>query len=153
VRLSGTSYVKAQADSVANAEVVGIVSATAGADHFTLTTSGLITGLAGLTASTVYFLSDSTPGLLTATEPTAIGSVSKPVLIADSTTSGYLFNFRGSVISGRVAFIEPTTATAEAIVLGLVAAGLMTAGFLDPPSATPEAICNALIAAGLMEAS
>jgi hypothetical protein len=116
VRFDGANYVVAQADSAANAEVVGIVSAVADADHFTLTTSGLIDGLAGLTAGEVYFLSEVTPGLLTTTEPTGVGEVSKPVLIAISTTSGYLTNFRGSVIAVPIAAsdvtVDPTVADA-----------------------------------------
>lgn len=99
VRYNGSAYVKAQADSAANAEVVGIVSAVADANNFTLVTGGRVTGLSGLTAATVYFLSASSAGALTATEPSTVGQVSKPVFIADATTSGYFFNFRGMVIT------------------------------------------------------
>ena len=42
LRHNGTIYVKAQADSIANSEVVGIVSEVAGVDDFTITFSGLI---------------------------------------------------------------------------------------------------------------
>jgi hypothetical protein len=106
LRLSGTSYVKAQANSEVNAEAVGIVSAVAGANDFTLTIGGYITGLSSLTAGAVYYLSDTTAGALTATEPADVGEVSKPLLIADTTTSGYLFNMRG--------FIVPDPASSEA---------------------------------------
>lgn len=99
VRHNGTSFVKAQANSETNAEVVGIVSVVADANNFTLHYGGRIIGLAGLTAGTVYFLDDDTAGLLTATEPPDVGDVSKPVLVADSTTSGYFLNFRGQVLS------------------------------------------------------
>ena len=97
VRHNGTSYVKAQANSAANAEVVGIVAAVADANNFTLHYGGRITGLSGLTAGNVYYLDDDTSGLLTATEPPDAGDVSKPLLMADSTTSGYFFNFRGAL--------------------------------------------------------
>lgn len=90
VRLSGTSYVEAQATSEANAEVVGIVSAVADANTFTLTTGGYVEGLSGLTAGVVYYLSE-TAGQLTTTEPT----ISKPLLVASSTTTGWFFNMRG----------------------------------------------------------
>lgn len=99
VRLSSGTYVKAKADSATNAEAVGIVSAVADADHFTLQASGNVTGLSGLTAGTVYFLDPSTAGAITATEPSAVGQISKPVLIADTTTSGFFVNFRGALIS------------------------------------------------------
>lgn len=99
VRFNGTNYVKAQADTPANAEVVGIVSAVAGSNDFTLLYSGRITGLSGLSAGSVYFLSESSAGALTTTEPTASGDVSKPLLIALSTTVGVFFNWRGMEIT------------------------------------------------------
>jgi hypothetical protein len=98
--LNGTTYTKAIANAVATAEVVGMVSAVAAGDNdFTLSGGGYISGLTGLTAGTIYFLSPSTVGTITATEPTTIGQVSKPVLITDTTTSGYLFNMRGMLLS------------------------------------------------------
>jgi hypothetical protein len=101
IRHSGT-YVKAQADTAANAEAVGIVRAVAG-DEFTVVYSGRITGLSGLTAGTLYFLSEVTAGLLTSVEPSTAGVVSKPVLFATSNTSGIVINMRGTVLgSGGV---------------------------------------------------
>jgi hypothetical protein len=99
VRLNSTNYVKAQANNETNAEVVGVVSAVADANTFTLTTGGLVTGLSGLTAGAVYYLSASTAGAITATEPTGNGEISKPVFIARTTTSGYVFNMRGNIIN------------------------------------------------------
>lgn len=95
VRFNGTSYVGAQADSAENAEVVGIVSVVSSADIFTLSMSGYISGLSGLVAGSVYFLSATSAGALTAIEPTTVGYISKPLLIAISTTEGYFFNWRG----------------------------------------------------------
>lgn len=95
---TGSAYAKAQADDAATAEAVGIVSAVADAGNFTLTLSGSITTLSGLTAGDVYFLSDATAGLLTATEPTTVGNIVKPMFVAVSTTAGYLINYRGSVV-------------------------------------------------------
>lgn len=104
VRLNGSGdYVVAQADSEANAEVAGIVSDVDGVDDFTLTVVGQITGLSSLTAGAVYYLSASSAGDLTATEPTGLGQVSKPLLIADTTTSGYFFNMRGAIIAAASA--------------------------------------------------
>jgi hypothetical protein len=99
VRLSSTSYIKAQANTEAGAEAVGIVSFVFTADLFTVQTSGRITGLSALTAGSVYYLDDDTAGLLTLTEPPDIGDVSKPLLIADTTTSGWIFNMRGFINS------------------------------------------------------
>jgi hypothetical protein len=96
---TGSAYAKAQADSAAHAEVVGVVQCVLTADVFVLqSASGRITGLTGLTAGTVYFLDPSTPGAYTSTEPVTAGQVSKPLLVADSTTSAYFFNFRGEII-------------------------------------------------------
>lgn len=100
IRLSGAgTYTKAQADSAANAEVVGIVTEVPNVNTFKVAVAGKVTGLSGLTANTVYFLSAATAGALTATEPSTIGQVSKPVLISDSTTSGYILPHRGAVVS------------------------------------------------------
>lgn len=96
VRLSGGSYVEAQANSAAAAEVVGVVSAVADVDNFTLQVAGRVTGLSGLTANAVHYLDASTAGAITATEPTG-SNVSKPVLIADSTTSGWVLQMRGTI--------------------------------------------------------
>lgn len=99
IYLSGAlTYAKAKADNIATAEGVGIVSAVASANAFTITTAGYIPGLSGLTAGTVYWLSDATAGLLTATAPTTPGNIQKPMFLPDSTTSGYLINYRGEVI-------------------------------------------------------
>ncbi len=98
VYLSSGTYTLAEANSVVTAEVVGIVTSVTNINVFVLTTSGKCTGLSGLTAGTVYWLSDGTPGLLTATAPTTPGNVAKPLFVADSTTSGYFINYRGEVI-------------------------------------------------------
>jgi len=99
VRLSGSIFVLAQADNAVDAEVTGIVSQVIDANNFVLTTHGYATGLSGLTAGAVYFLSPTTAGALTTTEPSTPGQVSKPVLLADTTVTGYFFNFRGMVIT------------------------------------------------------
>jgi hypothetical protein len=119
VRLSGANYVKAQANSVANAEAVGIVSAVADADNFTLTTGGLITTLSGLSAGTVYFVDDDTSGLLTATEPTDPGDVSKPALLASSATAGYVIvAMRGIVVPAAP---DPGLSAIEVVIDGALA--------------------------------
>lgn len=95
---TGSAYAKAKADAAATAEVIGIVSAVADTDNFTLLYIGAVTGLSGLTAGTVYFLSASSAGAMTATEPTTTGYISKPVFVATSTTAGVFFNYRGATV-------------------------------------------------------
>jgi len=94
--LNGATYALADSDADATSDVIGIVSAVADTNTFTLTTVGHVTGLSGLTAGSTYFLS-GTAGALTDTAPTANGTVNKPVLIADTTTSGYVIQSRGFV--------------------------------------------------------
>lgn len=114
VYYNGSSYALADADSEATAEVIGIVSAVADTDNFTLLYGGYISGLSGLTAGAVHFLS-ATAGALTTTEPSTAGQISKPLLIAISTTAGYFFNMRGQEIGGGVAGVrEITSGTATA---------------------------------------
>lgn len=102
LKLSGTTYAKAKADSSANAEVVGIVSAVGGVNTFTLTMGGEVTGLSGLTAGTVYFLDPSTAGAITATEPSTAGQISKPIGVANTTTSILYINMRGSEVANTM---------------------------------------------------
>jgi hypothetical protein len=104
---NGTNYVLAQADTAAHAEVIGIVSAVVDANHFTLLTDGYITGLSGLTAGGVYFVSPTTAGTLANTEPSTIGQISKPLMIADSATSAYFYNFRGQVVGASSSGTPP----------------------------------------------
>lgn len=101
------TYALAKADDPADAEVAGIVARVIDADTFLLHMIGNLEGFTGLAPATVYFLSDATAGLLTSTEPTTIGSVSKPLLISHSTTAGLFFNFRGIIIEGDSTFMLP----------------------------------------------
>ena len=95
---TGSAYALAQANNAATAEAVGVVSAVADANDFTVTFSGLVTIFSGLTAGSVYWLSDTVAGLLTSTAPTTVGNIQKPMLVATSSTTGILINYRGGVI-------------------------------------------------------
>lgn len=94
IYFDGTDYVLAQADDAATAEVVGTVSAVADVDNFTVTIAGVVSGLSGLTAGTVYFLSASSAGDITSTAPTGT-NINKPVLLALSTTEAIVLTYRG----------------------------------------------------------
>lgn len=95
--VNGT-YTLAQASGDAISQVVGIVSAVANSNNFTITTEGYITGLSGLTAGTVYYLSPTAPGTLTSTKPTTAGYIIKPLFIADTGISGYFHNHLGDMV-------------------------------------------------------
>lgn len=106
IRHNGTIYVKARANSVAGAEVVGVVDVVKNADSFEFALPGeVVDTLADLTPGAVYFLSADTAGLLI-DEDAADGEVSKPVLLAISATSGVVLNSRGVY---KVAGSNPTT--------------------------------------------
>ena len=89
------TYATAQADSAANAEVVGIVTTDTDANNFIFTCAGEISGLSGLTAGTVYFLDPDTAGAYTSTEPSTFGDISKPLFVATGTTTAIWLNHRG----------------------------------------------------------
>jgi len=130
LKFAGGVYAKAQADSAANAEVVGMVSVVgAGTDDFTLLNLGYVSGLSGLTANTEYFLSPTTAGAITATEPSTIGQVSKPLLLATSTTAGYFNNYRGMVIVSNTtdASFSGTATIGNVVATNLSVTGTVTA--------------------------
>lgn len=106
--LDGTTYTLAIANSTTAAEVVGVVAAIEDADNFYLITSGLLTTIpsppGALTPGAVGWLSDTTPGLVTETKPTTVGYVEKPVWVAATTTTAYVYQERGKIIP-EAAFI------------------------------------------------
>ena len=97
VRLNGATFVLAQADSAAHANVFGIVSGivTPGS-VFNITLAGIVNTLAGLVAGSVYYLSPAVAGLMTVTAPVAPGQIYKPLLIAQNATSGVWLNYQGN---------------------------------------------------------
>lgn len=87
-------YTKAQANTIANADVIGVVESVNG-DEFTVVYSGrIVVSGASWTANTLYFLSATTAGALTGTEPGS-GNISKPVLHATGSTSGIVLMYYG----------------------------------------------------------
>ena len=100
---SNGAYATALADTAANAEVVGIVVQVIDTDTFTMALSGRITvdgAVPDVTAGTVLFLSESSAGDLTSTEPTDAGEISKPVAVVTTADSEMLMvNYRGEIIS------------------------------------------------------
>lgn len=115
IKVSGAnSFAKAQANTAANAETVGYVTAVGGADSFTyepLEAGMIVTNNVPVaTAGTVFFLDPSTAGAITSTEPTTTGQVSKPIgIIIESGAKMQLLNVRGALI-GRT--IGTTTSSA-----------------------------------------
>jgi len=93
-----SGYSLAQANSAANAEVVGIIVEVVNSNFFVIQFGGLVEF--GITAvlGTTYFLDPSTPGAYTDTAPSASGQVVKPLFIAETNSSAYWLNQRGNII-------------------------------------------------------
>jgi hypothetical protein len=68
-----------------------------------------------LTPGRVYYLSQSVAGALSLTEPTAVGTVSKPLVIATSATTGVMFNFRGYVNASLTGVIQTLTVVTDMV--------------------------------------
>lgn len=105
VRITTTGYTLAQANDPDAAEMIGVLSSL-NTNYSVVTTSGKITGnfssVAGGTLSPgcVYFLSPTSKGNITTTEPTTIGYVSKPVIVGLGETAGLVLQYRGNYLNG-----------------------------------------------------
>lgn len=108
LKLSGSTYALAKADTEANAQVVAIVGAVISTGVFVAMRAGIISGLSGKTAGARYFLDAATAGAVTTTAPDikvpiydalsatdaiiAIGggggSIPNPLIIGSSTVNG-----------------------------------------------------------------
>jgi hypothetical protein len=126
--LNGSTYEKAIATAANTAEVVGVVSAASPA-NFQLTLSGEVTGIPyALTTGEAYFLSPTTAGLMTLTEPSVIGQVSVPIGVASGTNKIYVSPKRGIVVGGVNARAE--VALTSGAVTNVQSVAGMTAGEL-----------------------
>jgi hypothetical protein len=103
--VSGTQLALADNTLAANAEVVGFIYDVLDANTLRISFGGncpavgsnVLEGGGSLTAGTVYFLA-ATAGKITATEPTTIGYISKPLAVATGTASLMFINYRGSTV-------------------------------------------------------
>ena len=121
--LVGTVYTSAKADAANTAEVVAHLDSIIDGNTISVTMSGEVTvdtAVSGgaMVAGTVYYVSAATAGLITATEPSTIGQVSKPVGVAKSTTVLVVIPMRGVVVGGtnaltNIAFANTATSTIQ----------------------------------------
>jgi len=112
---SSGDYVKARADLLNTSEVAGLINKYIDADNFEVCLGGEVTPVGAnasgaMTPGVVYFLSTTTAGEITDSEPTVIGHISKPVGIARSATAIDFFNMRGSVVGSGNARTQITLA-------------------------------------------
>jgi hypothetical protein len=99
LRNFGPIYFKAQANSAANSNVVGIVSSVRNANFFTIQFGGFIDTLSGLSPTgAVYYLDPTTAGAYTSTQPSASGQIIVPLFISETATGAYWLNHRGNLI-------------------------------------------------------
>ncbi len=124
---AGNLYSLAKADAANTAEVIGLISSINNVNSFVmligdgvLTVNTAVSGGA-LVVGNAYFVSATTAGLITATEPSVIGNVSKPIGVAVSTTQlQYTPGLRGIVVGGvnaltTIAFSNNATSTIQSV--------------------------------------
>lgn len=95
---SDGTYVKAQANLEANAEVIGIVTTVIDPDNFKYSVSGIVSTVIAVTVGSVYFLDPANPGRIVSAKPNTSGQVVKPLLIASDAGHGIWINQRGNVL-------------------------------------------------------
>jgi len=108
VRFDGVNYVGSQANTASNALVIGMVSAikTAGSEFY-ITQAGYVYGLTSApvnpggayVAGTLYYLSPTNAGKLTATIPVGPDSI-VPVYFAITPTTGFFLGNYGAAVAG-----------------------------------------------------
>jgi len=79
----------AKANAAGTSRAIGIVfdASISAAASGSIATDGVVVGLSGLTAGSVYYLSEATAGLLTTTAPSTAGQFVQKIGTALSTTS------------------------------------------------------------------
>jgi hypothetical protein len=153
VRVSAPNvYALAQANSVANSDVVGLVDAVVDANNFQLVSKGYVTGYAGFTGGTTYYLSNGTAGAIT---PAIPNTNPKKVFYAVSANEGYvsigsaLYGTQDAVTVGGLTASNAITANgAFSTVVGanfttvgvLPAANLGTTSFVKLAGATAQTL-------------
>jgi hypothetical protein len=69
VRFNGSAYVPAQANNFTNSQAAGIILNVSGSTGDLIVANGRVVGFTGLTAGTIYYLSQSSAGSLSPTRP------------------------------------------------------------------------------------
>jgi len=144
--LGVNTFEKAQADSAANAEVVGIVITVIDVDNFTYVTEGIVTtGVPVFAAGTVLFLDPDNAGVLVDTETNTIGEVNLP--LATVNESGVRMTFHkyrplaNNTIAGNPIASETVAGTVQEATQAQVDAqtdiGSTGAKLFVPPSKLP----------------
>lgn len=138
-------YVVAQADSAANAELAGLVTAVINANAFTLTMVGYIDAgvFAGLTVGAIYFLSPTAAGGHTLVEPAGLLEVSLPVFYAETATTGWLRHYRGIINGGSPDILPGTDSNASVVIVNQIAHGLVAENIVRLSAANTYVLAQA----------
>jgi hypothetical protein len=99
-RKSDGTFALAKSDSENTAEVMGVVVKINGTTDFWYVTEGYVTGLSGMTAGTVQWLSPTTAGAQTETKPSVLGQIESPLGVALSATEMNVNIMRGTAVGG-----------------------------------------------------
>lgn len=91
---TGSGFALAKANAAATSLYAGVISKVEDANHFDIVYSGVITGLSGLSAGTMYYLSAATAGATTSTAPSS-ANYQVPILVATGSTTGIVYSARG----------------------------------------------------------
>lgn len=97
VRLDGANYVKAQANSAVNAEVVGVIEAGPNANQFTVVFAGEVNLGDDITTTSgsPYFLRADQSGTVDPTPPLTTGTIKKTVYIGTGGNRAIVVNYLG----------------------------------------------------------
>ena len=145
IRHNGSSWVKAQADDNSTL-ALGIVTAVADSNNFTVAQAGRFTiSSHGLTVGQWYYLSSSSAGGLTATEP----DISQPIVYVESASVIFVYPYRPTnlVLDGSSS-VTPgdNTVTSAKIVDGTIVTADLADDAITSAKIADDAITSALIA-------
>ena len=87
-------FVRALADTVTNAQAVGIVTEVIDDDTFRLQSHGYTSAFGGGNGVELWYLSDITPGLISVVIPTAATSFTKPMFVVSTAGAGFILEDR-----------------------------------------------------------
>ena len=119
IRHNGSAWVKAQANA-ASTLALGIVTAVADSNNFTIAQSGRFElSSHGLTVGQWFYLDASNAGGLTATEP----EISQPIVYVESTSFIYVYQYRPTnLLVNGTDLIQDNSVTSAKIVNGTIVA-------------------------------
>jgi len=146
IRHNGSSWVKAQANA-ASTLALGIVTAVADSNNFTIAQSGRFElSSHGLTVGQWYYLSSAAAGGLVTTEP----AISQPIVYVESASFIYVYQYRPTNLLINSDGLTPgdNTVTSAKIVDGTIVAADLADDAVTTAKIADDAVTLAKMAAG-----